>query len=207
MSDSSAPEYAKGLEGVIANESKLSQVLGMDGVLRYLGYNIDDLVEHTTFEEVLYLLHRGALPTQAELDEMTGTLRSLRSLPEGVIEFLKSAPKDAGPMDVLRTGVSMLGLSDTRGKNQDRPLNEERALAICAQDPDDRRLLPPRPPGARPAAGPRRPQRGRAFSLPDQRRGALSGSHQDPRRRLHSARRPRHECIDLQRPGHDRHAE
>jgi citrate synthase len=135
MSDSSAPEYAKGLEGVIANESKLSEVLGLDGVLRYLGYNINDLCEHSTFEEVVYLLHRGALPTQAELDEMTTTLRAQRSLPEGVINFLKTAPKDAGPMDVLRTGVSMLGLTDTRGKNQNRPLNEERALAICAKIP------------------------------------------------------------------------
>ena len=135
MSDSSAPEYAKGLEGVIANESKLSDVQGKQGILRYLGYNIDDLVEHTTFEEVLYLLHRGALPTQAQLDEMTATLRAQRSLPDGVVQFLKNAPKDAGPMDVLRTGVSMLGLFDTRGDNQNRKLNEERALAICAKVP------------------------------------------------------------------------
>lgn len=135
MSDSSAPEYAKGLEGVIANESKLSDVQGQRGILRYLGYNIDDLVEHTSFEEVLYLLHRGSLPTQAQLDEMTTTLRAQRSLPQGVIDFLNAAPKDSSPMDVLRTGVSMLGLYDTRGNNQDRPLNEERALAICAKVP------------------------------------------------------------------------
>jgi len=135
MSDSSAPEYAKGLEGVIANESKLSDVQGKQGILRYLGYNINDLVEHTSFEEVLYLLHRGALPNQAQLDEMTATLRAQRSLPDGVVEFLKSAPKDAGPMDVVRTGVSMLGLFDTRGDNQNRTLNEERALAICAKIP------------------------------------------------------------------------
>lgn len=133
MSD--APDYAKGLAGVIANESKLSQVKGTDGVLRYLGYNIDDLVEHSTFEEVLFLLHRGKLPTQAELDELTDDLRSHRSLPDGVLEFLRNAPGDAGPMDVLRTGVSMLGLYDTRGGDQDRALNEQRALAICAKVP------------------------------------------------------------------------
>jgi citrate synthase len=132
---SEAPEYAKGLEGVIANESKLSQVLGLDGVLRYLGYNIDDLVENTTFEEVVYLLHLQKLPNQAELDAFTANWRELRGLPEGVIEFLKDAPKDAGPMDVLRTGVSMLGLSDTRGRDQDRSINEERALSICANIP------------------------------------------------------------------------
>ncbi|MCF6313543.1 MAG: citrate synthase [Verrucomicrobiales bacterium] len=128
-------EYAKGLEGVIANQSKLSDVQGQAGILRYLGYNIDDLVEHTTFEEVVHLLHRGKLPNQAELADLTNTLRSLRSLPQGVIDFIKSAPKDAGPMDVVRTGVSMLGLYDTRGNNQDRPLNEERSLAIIAKIP------------------------------------------------------------------------
>ncbi|NOX98665.1 MAG: citrate synthase [Verrucomicrobia bacterium] len=133
MSDK--PEYAKGLEGVIANESKLSDVQGQAGILRYLGYNIDDLVEQTTFEEVVHLLHRGKLPNEAELADLTGTLRSLRSLPESVIDFIKSAPKDAGPMDVVRTGVSMLGLHDTRGNDQDRKLNEERSLAIIAKIP------------------------------------------------------------------------
>lgn len=132
---SEAPEYAKGLAGVIANESKLSDVQGQEGVLRYLGYNIDDLVEHTSFEEVLYLLHRGKLPTQSELDALTTTLRNKRELPQGVIDFLKAAPADAGPMDVLRTGVSMLGLYDTLGDDQNRSLNEERALAIVAKIP------------------------------------------------------------------------
>lgn len=133
MSDKT--DYAKGLEGVIANESKLSDVQGQAGVLRYLGYNIDDLVEHTTFEEVVHLLHRGKLPNEAELADLTKILRSFRSLPPAVIDFIKAAPKDAGPMDVVRTGVSMLGLYDTRGQNQDRPLNEERSLAIIAKIP------------------------------------------------------------------------
>ena len=61
-------DYAKGLEGVIANESTLSRVEGLDGRLSYLGYNIDDLVEHCCYEEVVYLLHRGKLPNQSELD-------------------------------------------------------------------------------------------------------------------------------------------
>jgi len=133
MSDT--PEYAKGLEGVIANESCLSEVKGKEGVLRYLGYNINDLVENCTFEEVVYLLHRRELPTQDQLDTLTKSLRAQRTLPDGVIDFLKSAPKDAGPMDVIRTGVSMLGLYDTRGEDQNREINEQRALAICAKIP------------------------------------------------------------------------
>ena len=101
---------AKGLEGIIANESKLSNVVGSEGNLSYLGYTIDELVEATTFEEVVHLLHRGKLPNSAELEALIETLRSHRNLPEGIINFLKSAPKDAGPMDVVRTGISMLGL-------------------------------------------------------------------------------------------------
>lgn len=132
---STATDYAKGLEGVIANESKLSDVQGQAGVLRYLGYNIDDLAEKTTFEEVVHLLHMGRLPNRAELEKLTATLRSHRSLPQGVVDFVKGAPKDANPMDVLRTGVSMLGLYDTRGDDQNRALNEERSLAICAKMP------------------------------------------------------------------------
>ena len=125
----------KGLEGIIANESKLSNVQGLEGKLSYLGYTIDDLVENTSFEEVLYLLHRGQLPNRAELDELTSTLRANRNLPQGIIDFLKASPKGAGPMDVIRTGVSMLGLYDQRGEHQNRELNEERALAIVAKIP------------------------------------------------------------------------
>tara|TARA_R110000850_G_scaffold169388_23_gene294694 strand:- start:535 stop:1671 length:1137 start_codon:yes stop_codon:yes gene_type:complete len=132
---SEKPEYAKGLAGVIANESCLSDVQGQEGILRYLGYNIDDLVENCTFEEVMFLLHRRKLPTQAELDTFTKALRAERHLPQGVIDFIKAAPKDALPMEVVRTGVSMLGMHDNRGNDQDYELNEQRAIAICAQMP------------------------------------------------------------------------
>ena len=126
---------AKGLEGIIANESKLSNVVGSEGNLSYLGYTIDELVGATTFEEVVHLLHRGKLPNPSELESLTTTLRSHRNLPEGIINFLKTAPADAGPMDVVRTGISMLGLYDTRGNHQDRAINEDRSLAIIAKIP------------------------------------------------------------------------
>ncbi len=126
---------SKGLEGIVANESRLSRVEGKEGLLSYCGHTIGDLVEHTTFEEVIYLLHNGQLPKQAQLDELTKELRSKRNLPHGIVEFLKSAPKDACPMDVLRTGVSMLGLYDRRGQDQNRDINEDRALSIVAKMP------------------------------------------------------------------------
>lgn len=107
-------DYAKGLEGVIANESALSNVEGAEGRLTYLGHSIDDLVANCCYEEIVFLLYKGRLPKQAELDALQKRLRSDRNLPQGVLDFLKAAPKDASPMDVLRTGVSMLGLYDKR---------------------------------------------------------------------------------------------
>ena len=128
-------DYAKGLEGVIANESALSNVEGLDSRLSYLGYSIDELVGNCSFEETTYLLHFGKLPNTSELAEFEKSLRTNREIPQGVIDFLKSAPKDANPMDVLRTGVSMLGLFDKRAgigePNQDA--NREVAISLCAQ--------------------------------------------------------------------------
>jgi len=126
---------AKGLEGVVANESRLSDVDGANGKLCYLGYSIDDLVANCTFEEVVYLLHNSKLPNRSELAAFTDKLRSHRHLPAEVTSFINSLPKDASPMNVLRTGVSLLGVLDRRGDDQNRALNEERALAICAQVP------------------------------------------------------------------------
>lgn len=128
-------EYARGLEGVIANESSLSNVIGDIGELSYVGYHIDDLVENCCYEEIIYLLHNNRLPNSAELAAFEKGLRADRSLPEPVIAFLKSAPKDASPMDVLRTTVSMLGMYDHRATigEPDLAANEAIALSLCAK--------------------------------------------------------------------------
>ncbi len=130
-------DYAKGLEGVIANESKLSKVEGLAGKLSYLGYSIDDIVNNCTFEEVTYLLHNGKLPNASELAGLESTLRNERSLPEGILNFLKAAPKDALPMDIIRTGVSMLGLYDKRAGigEPDQDANRLVSLSIIAKIP------------------------------------------------------------------------
>ncbi len=129
--------YAKGLEGVIANESALSNVEGAQGRLSYLGYHIDDLVEHTTYEEVVHLLHHGHLPNRFELAAMEQELRTQRNVPQGVLDFLQACPKDANPMDVLRTAVSMLGLYDKRAAvgEPDLVINAKIAIALVAQTP------------------------------------------------------------------------
>lgn len=130
-------DYAKGLEGVIANESALSKVEGMEGKLSYLGYDIDDLVENCCFGEVSYLLLNGRLPNTRELKNFQQKLRHSRELPPQVIEFLKNAPHDASPMDVLRTGVSMLGLYDKSAKigEPDHDALHESAISIMARIP------------------------------------------------------------------------
>ena len=130
-------DYAKGLEGVIANESALSSVQGLDGKLSYLGYDIDDLVEHCNFEEVTYLLHRGKLPSAEELTAFESQLRNNREIPQQLIDFISSLPADANPMDVLRTGVSMLGIFDDRAQigEPNHVLNAEVALSIVAKTP------------------------------------------------------------------------
>lgn len=129
------PVTAKGLEGIIANSTRLSDVLGQEGILIYSGYNINELAGKATYEEVVYLLYHGHLPNASELAELKETLGSLRELPEGVVNFLTAAPKTANPMDVIRTAVSMLGLYDnvTEVEGETASANFRRALSITAK--------------------------------------------------------------------------
>jgi len=98
-----------GLEGIIAGRTSLSTV-GKEGCgLTYRGYSIEDLCTHATFEEVAWLLLRGELPTQSQLDGYRSALRQQRRLPEPLKAVLEQLPSSAHPMDVLRTGCSALG--------------------------------------------------------------------------------------------------
>jgi citrate synthase len=104
------PEGAvsRGLEDVVAGESQICFIDGKEGRLIYRGYDIRDLAERSTFEEVAYLLWYGKLPTSTQLEDLQGRIRQLRSLPEGVRAVLERLPSDTTPMDVLRTAVSAL---------------------------------------------------------------------------------------------------
>jgi citrate synthase len=129
------PVTAKGLEGIIANSTRLSDVLGQEGILIYSGYNINELAGKATYEEIVHLLYHGHLPNATELAALKKDLSSQRELPEGVVNFLKSAPKDANPMDVMRTAVSMLGLYDSEKEveGESASANFRRALSITAK--------------------------------------------------------------------------
>jgi citrate synthase len=126
--------FSPGLEGVIANSTALSDVLGEKGQLIYCGYDINELVGKVSYKEVVYLLWHRKLPNRQELDTFVRELRSQRQLPDPVIDFLKSAPKDANPMDVMRTAISMLGLYDPdNGKEITPEINRHRATSITAK--------------------------------------------------------------------------
>src|SRR5947207_13355234 len=129
-----AANVARGLEGIIANTTRLSDVVGDKGQLVYVGYDINDLAGKVSYKEVVYLLWKGKLPNRRELDEFTHALRAERQLPDPVIDFIKSAPKTADPMDVMRTAISMLGLYDPDiDKEATREINERRARSITAK--------------------------------------------------------------------------
>ena len=112
------PASTAGLRDVVAAPSSICFIDGEKGILAYRGYNIHDLAQHSTFEEVVYLLWYGRLPKRGELDELSANLAAQRQAPPEVIALMKMFPRSAVPMDVLRTGVSALASYDPdRGSN------------------------------------------------------------------------------------------
>ena len=103
--------YAKGLKGVIATETGLSDVRGEEGHLLYCGYEIEDLVDLCSFTEIIYLLLNKRLPNREELEGLQQRLRNDRELPQPILDFFKTATKTARPMSAPRTSVSLLGTS------------------------------------------------------------------------------------------------
>ena len=115
-----ATEPGAGLAGVIAGHTAIATV-GKEGKgLTYRGYSIHDLAEHSTFEEVAYLLIYGRLPKQAELNEYKSKLRAMRGLPPALKTVLELIPRSTHPMDVMRTGCSMLGTLEPEGPGHDQ---------------------------------------------------------------------------------------
>lgn len=102
-----------GLRGQVAGETSLCTVGKSGAGLTYRGYDISVLAENARFEEVAYLLLRGRLPTRSELDAYAARLKSMRALPEPLKAVLEQIPADSHPMDVMRTGCSMLGNLET----------------------------------------------------------------------------------------------
>ena len=119
-----------GLDGVLAGETRLSTV-GISGVgLTYLGYSIEDLAEHGTFEEVAYLLLYGELPTATQRSDFRDRIVANRGIPAELCQVLERIPSSAHPMDVLRTATSMLGTLEPENHPQEALRVSERLLGI-----------------------------------------------------------------------------
>ena len=131
----SQPIKARGLEGVVALDSEISFIDGKIGELVYRGYDIQDLAENATFEEVAYLLWNGSLPTQRQLDELHQFLRAERELPPMVLDVLRLTPEDANPMAALRTSVSALAHFDGEADDMSPETNYRKALRLTARIP------------------------------------------------------------------------
>lgn len=122
----------KGLEGVVATQSAISSII--DDTLTYVGYDIDDLAEHASFEEVIYLLWHQKLPKEDELATLKQQLADNMAVPQEVLNHFKTYPiNDVHPMTALRTAVSMLGLYDEKAEDMSEEANYMKAIKLQAK--------------------------------------------------------------------------
>jgi 2-methylcitrate synthase/citrate synthase II len=128
-------QYSPGLAGVLAGETALCQVDEGEGGLRYCGYAVSELADKATFEEVAYLLLYGKLPTQKELKDFATLVATQSTLPVPVETFLRTTPPAAHPMDILRTSVSLLGMTDPDAGDNSHEANIRKSLRLLAQIP------------------------------------------------------------------------
>ncbi len=145
----------KGLEGVIAAETALSDIDGQKGILSYVGYSIHDLADNATFEEIIYLLHHLELPTESQLASIREQLAQEREPNEFVSELLPTLAANAAPMSMLRTAVSASSAKDPDGWDTSEAANYRKAIRLCAVFPtlvayyhrlrNDEKLIPPDP--------------------------------------------------------------
>jgi citrate synthase len=146
---------SKGLDGIIAAQTRLSDVRGEAGELVYAGYDINELAGKVSFEEVIHLLHWNHLPNKKELAELKATLAADRELPQGVVDILRLVPRDTPPMDVIRTAVSALGCFDPQRDDHSYDDERRKAMQLIARIPiitayfhrirQGKEVLPPKP--------------------------------------------------------------
>jgi len=129
------PHINQGLAGIVAFSSTKSFIDGQKGELIYAGYDIDTLAENASFEEVCFLLWNDRLPNQEELDALNTKLQNNRELPEPVLNYIESTSKNAEPMAVLRTAVSMLGDFHEVQTDDVKEFRINQAISITAKIP------------------------------------------------------------------------
>jgi citrate synthase len=139
VSAGSAPAAAAtagaGLRGVVAASSSIGDVNGEQGILIYQGYDIHDLAEHSTFEEVIFLLWNGRLPKREELDEFKRVIGESYAVPGEIVELIRTFPKETDPMDMLRTAISALSMYADNPHDTSRDAAVKTATRLTAQFP------------------------------------------------------------------------
>lgn len=128
-------EYSPGLEGVIAGTTVLSHVNPERNSLMYRGYDIQDLVRHSSYEEVAFLLVKGHLPTQSEFQAFCKELKANRELPSTIVDTFKTLPPNSNPMDMLKVGVALLALHDPDKDDNSHDANVRKAVRLIAKFP------------------------------------------------------------------------
>ena len=127
---------AKGLDGIVVDETSISQVTSETSSLIYRGYRAQDLADQCTFLEVAYLLWNGDLPNRGQLQEFERAERNERHLDPALLDAIQKFPKTAHPMDMIRTGVSWLGMDEKDSLHltldQGSPENFGRPALLCA---------------------------------------------------------------------------
>src|SRR5437773_207496 len=126
-------QLIRGLEGVVAAETKLCDLDGTNGRLAYGGYDIADLARQATFEEVCYLLWRGALPSRGQYDQLVISLVAARDIPRELVQAFKLMPKDTDPNRPLQAAVAMLGEFDPDANDNSPAANHRKAIRLTAQ--------------------------------------------------------------------------
>jgi 2-methylcitrate synthase/citrate synthase II len=132
MTTENKPAYSPGLAGVIAGETEICWVDPNAGLM-YRGYDIHEMAEQASFEEVAYLLLNSDLPTLRQLEEFKQQIAKERPLPKEVMEMLRLLPKNTHPMDMLRTGVSMLAPFDPELNDNSHDANIRKAIRLIAK--------------------------------------------------------------------------
>ncbi len=132
--DREYPGYSPGLEGIIAGTSAICYLNDDTGDLLYRGCSVSDLV-NASYEEVAYLLLHGKLPNSRDFEEFSSALVKSRELPEDLFPIIQQLPINAHPMDVLKIGVSLLGLSDTTLQESSKDAKVNRSIRLISQLP------------------------------------------------------------------------
>ncbi len=132
MSTETKPSYSPGLAGVVAGETEICWVDPNAGLM-YRGYDIHEMANKASFEEVAYLLLNGELPNEGQLANFTNQLASERALPDAVLKMMRLMPRNTHPMDMLRTGVSMLAPFDPDLNDHSHAANVRKAMRLIAR--------------------------------------------------------------------------